>query len=291
MKSLFLTLLFLSCVTSVVAQEKIWLNKKGEWTEDSAKAVRYAIITSQAGQSTQVEVFSMDGQKKEIGQYSKYKDTPRKRIRDGVYRYLYTNGQDSAVNHFKGNKLEGQCLTYFPDGSTRFIKIYNNGQLNGKLQQYYPSGKLRRYEEYTNGRRIDGKLYAEDGSKLKYEPYMVMPEFPGGMEAFVLLLKNIMKYPKEAQQVKAEGRVLIQIMIDKDGTMTSPTLLQKVHPALDAEAIRVVNAIAQTYKWSPGRQDGETKRVKYVLPINFRLPQKNKLWQTFIPIYRNSSIT
>lgn len=103
---------------------------------------------------------------------------------------------------------------------------------------------------------------------------MVMPEFPGGMEAFVLLLKNIMKYPKEAQQVKAEGRVLIQIMIDKDGTMTSPTLLQKVHPALDAEAIRVVNAIAQTYKWSPGRQDGETKRVKYVLPINFRLPQK-----------------
>lgn len=274
MKNLFLILLFLSGATSLSAQEKIWLNKKGEWTEDSAQAVRYAIVTPENKHSIQVEVFSMDGKKKEIGQYSKYVNTPWKSIRNGVHRYIYTNGQDSAVNHFKGNKLEGQCITYFPDGATRFIKIYREGRLNGDFLQYYSNGQIRRKEKYTDGKCIEGKLYAEDGSKLEHEPFIVMPEFPGGMEAFVLLLKNIMKYPKEAQQAKVEGRVLIQIIIDKDGTMTSPTILRKVHPALDAEAMRVVSAVAQTYKWTPGRQDGENKSVRYVLPITFKLPQK-----------------
>lgn len=274
MKSLFLMLIFLSGVTSLSAQEKIWLDKKGEWTDDSAKAVKYAIVNPENSHTTQVEIFSLDGQKKEIGQYSKYVSTPRKRIKNGIYKYIYASGQDSAVINFKNNKAEGQCMIYFANGAPRFIKIYRDGRLYGDFVQYYPSGQLRRKERYEDGKCIGGELYAEDGSKLNHEPYMVMPKFPGGMAAFRELLKNLMKYPKEAQQRKAEGKVLIEIIVDKDGTMTSPTFLKKVYPALDEEAMRVVNTIAQTYKWSPGRQDGEAKRVRYVLPINFKLPQK-----------------
>lgn len=274
MKNLLLILLLLSSTASLSAQEKVWLDREGEWTNDSTKAVRYAIVTPIGNGSTQVELFLPNGQKKEIGHYSKYTRKPQKRVKNGTYRYIYANGQDSLVNIFKNNKLEGQSITYFPDGATRLVKIYRNGHLDGHLIQYYPNGQIRRKEEYTQGKCTGGTLYAESGSELPFEPYEVMPEFPGGMQAFLVLLRNIMKYPQEAQKAKAEGKVIVQIIIDKDGTMTSPVLLQRVHPELDAEAMRVVNAIAQTYKWSPGRQDGETKRVKYVLPINFRLPQK-----------------
>ena len=95
-----------------------------------------------------------------------------------------------------------------------------------------------------------------------------MPEYPGGQAAlFEYLSKNI-KYPADAEKRKVEGKVFVTFVVDSDGKITDVSLLKKVFPSLDAEAIRVISAMPN---WIPGRQKGQAVRVKYTVPIMFRL--------------------
>ena len=95
-----------------------------------------------------------------------------------------------------------------------------------------------------------------------------MPEFPGGMgKAMKFLAKNI-KYPVAAQQAKIEGRVIVQFVVGKDGSISDVHAVRSVSPELDAEAIRVVSMMP---KWNPGKQRGKAVSVSYTMPIMFRL--------------------
>ena len=95
-----------------------------------------------------------------------------------------------------------------------------------------------------------------------------MPEYPGGQAAlFEYLSKNI-KYPADAEKKKVEGKVFVTFVVDTDGKITDVSLMRKVFPSLDAEAIRVISAMPN---WIPGRQKGQAVRVKYTVPIMFRL--------------------
>lgn len=95
-----------------------------------------------------------------------------------------------------------------------------------------------------------------------------MPEFPGGQEALMQFLRQEVKYPKEAFKDGVQGRVVVQFVVEKDGSISEVEVVKKVNEHLDAEAVRVVNAMP---KWKPGKQKGENVRVKYTLPISFRL--------------------
>ena len=95
-----------------------------------------------------------------------------------------------------------------------------------------------------------------------------MPEFPGGMAECMKWLGQNINYPAEAKEKGVQGRVIVQMVVEKDGTITNAKVVRGVDPLLDAEALRVVN---QSPKWKPGMQKGEAVRVKYTLPIMFRL--------------------
>ena len=95
-----------------------------------------------------------------------------------------------------------------------------------------------------------------------------MPEFPGGQQELMnFLMKNI-KYPKEATDKGTQGRVIVQFVVDKDGSVVEPKVVKSVSPELDQEALRVIKMMP---KWQPGKQNGEIVRVKYVVPVSFRL--------------------
>ena len=100
-----------------------------------------------------------------------------------------------------------------------------------------------------------------------------MPEFPGGTMALLEYLRSNIKYPKECRDNNIQGRVLVSIIVGKDGKITNPEIVQGVDPALDAEAIKVVAAMPE---WKPGTQNGEKVRVQYTIPINFRLNKETE---------------
>lgn len=95
-----------------------------------------------------------------------------------------------------------------------------------------------------------------------------MPEFPGGMKELMTYLKDNIKYPKAAQDKKVQGRVIVQFVVEKDGTPTEFNVVRSVDPNLDAEALRVLGGMP---KWKPGMQKGQVVRVKYTVPVAFRL--------------------
>lgn len=96
----------------------------------------------------------------------------------------------------------------------------------------------------------------------------IMPEFPGGMAALMKYLGTNIKYPTISQEMGSMGRVIVQFVVDKDGTITNPTVARGVDAYLDKEAIRVVSSMP---KWKPGVQNGKKVRVKYTVPVVFRL--------------------
>ena len=95
-----------------------------------------------------------------------------------------------------------------------------------------------------------------------------MPEYPGGMQAMIEFLQTNMKYPEDAAKQKVEGRVMVQFVVETDGSVSDVHVAKQVFPSLDAEAIRVVQAMP---KWMPGKEKGKVVRVKYNLPIVFRM--------------------
>jgi protein TonB len=95
-----------------------------------------------------------------------------------------------------------------------------------------------------------------------------MPEFPGGMgECMKFLGKNI-KYPTISQENGVQGKVIVQFVVNKDGTVVDPVVVRSVDPYLDKEALRVINSMP---KWKPGKQRGKPVRVRYTVPVTFRL--------------------
>lgn len=100
-----------------------------------------------------------------------------------------------------------------------------------------------------------------------------MPEFPdGGMSALMEYLKKNIKYPEAAMKKGTQGRVTVQFVVEKDGSIANAKVLRGVDPDLDKEAVRVVSVMP---KWKPGTQKGEAVRVKYTVPVMFRLTEDN----------------
>ena len=132
------------------------------------------------------------------------------------------------------------------------------------------------YEPFALG---VSKVFSDNGSKYivplrhintgkTFDVVEEMPQFPGGPSAlFEFLSKNI-QYPKDAEKAKLQGRVIVTFVVKKDGSITDAKVVKSVAPSLDAEALRVINAMPN---WTPGKQGGQPVNVKYTVPLTFRL--------------------
>ena len=95
-----------------------------------------------------------------------------------------------------------------------------------------------------------------------------MPSFPGGNGALMSYLNGNTKYPVVAQENGVQGKVIISFVVERDGSISDVKVARSVDPSLDREAQRVVKSMP---KWTPGKQNGQTVRVKYTVPVVFRL--------------------
>ena len=117
--------------------------------------------------------------------------------------------------------------------------------------------------EATESRAVEGEVF---------QVVEEMPEFPGGMgECMKFLSKNI-KFPAQAAENGIQGRVIIQMVVTKEGDIAEAKVVRGVDPLLDAEALRVINSMP---KWKPGRQEGKAVNVKYTIPVMFKLTGDN----------------
>lgn len=103
---------------------------------------------------------------------------------------------------------------------------------------------------------------------MVFDVVEVMPQFPGGQIAMMKYIMENMKYPKQAMKEGIQGRVTVRFIVEKDGSISDVRPVLSVHPLLNKEAVRVVESMP---KWTPGKQNGKPVRVRFNLPVMFKL--------------------
>lgn len=103
---------------------------------------------------------------------------------------------------------------------------------------------------------------------MVFDVVEVMPQYPGGQIAMLKYIMENIKYPEQAMKEGIQGRVTVRFIVEKDGSISNVKPVLSVHPLLDKEAVRVVESMP---KWSPGKQNGKPVRVRFNVPVMFKL--------------------
>ena len=119
-----------------------------------------------------------------------------------------------------------------------------------------------------SGEAVVEPQVAPDTTKIFGDIAEQMPMFPGGDRKLMEYLESSIQYPPECKESCIQGRVIVTFVVERDGSISQAKVAKSLDPLLDAEALRVVNAMP---KWIPGRQNGVTVAVKYTIPVTFRL--------------------
>lgn len=124
------------------------------------------------------------------------------------------------------------------------------------------------YTEITKGATNTIPVVGQVPEEIFGDVVEQMPSFPGGTQALFEYLKENVTYPEECEETCVQGRVAVSFVVEKDGSITEAKVVKSVYPSLDEEALRVVNSMP---KWRPGKQNGNSVRTKYTIPITFKL--------------------
>ena len=109
---------------------------------------------------------------------------------------------------------------------------------------------------------------SEKPDKVIFDVVEQMPQYPGGDEARIKYLSKNLKYPEEARREGIEGKVFVTFVVEKDGSITGAKILRGIGGGCDEETIRVIENMPD---WEPGKQKGKAVRVRFNMPIVFKL--------------------
>ena len=115
--------------------------------------------------------------------------------------------------------------------------------------------------------KVDDYLAERRDTINAYDVVEQMPSFPGGFQKLHEFIKGNLHYPKECADSGIQGRVVVAFIVERNGKLSSMRVVKSVNPTLDKEALRIVNLMPN---WIPGKQNGRTVRVKYIMPVTFR---------------------
>ena len=168
-------------------------------------------------------------------------------VRDDIKPLMIIDGKEvTSLDNIDGNDIASMTVIKNPESLKEFGEKGRDGVI---------LITTKAHEKTSSG---------EDALEVVEE----MPEFPGGEIELMKFISRNVKYPDDAKEAGKAGRVIVKFVIDKDGSISDATILRSVYPSIDAEALRVVNAMP---KWNPGKVKGEPVKVKYTLPLTFSL--------------------
>ena len=179
----------------------------------------------------------------------------------------FTVAEDGAVTDFEIKKSVDRLLDDETERVVRNMPKWTPGSKDGwNISVHYVlpvSFKLNKNKANTDS------IKAKNAQQQVFDADQIgMPSFPGGVNALLAYLTNNVKYPRQAEKKNIQGRVICQYIVEADGSISNVSVLKGIHPLCDAEAVRVIQNMP---KWNPGIENGKKVRVKYTLPITFKL--------------------
>lgn len=166
-----------------------------------------------------------------------------------------------------------------------FIGQYTHGKIKDESGEWVTDYDIKDVEEipfHEDNEKADiapdrcmvsnkTKVETHHDANYVYDVCEQMPSFPGGFDKLMDFMKKTMRYPEDARKENIQGRVMLTFIVEKNGRLTDIKVAKSISPLLNNEAIRMVKSMP---KWNPGMQGGRKVRVKYYLPIVFKLDQQ-----------------
>ena len=193
--------------------------------------------------------------------YTIYEESPEGTLRITYYLDNSLFSKDYYSN-YKRRILNGTSERWYKNGAKEMLAIYSKGKQEGIQTRYFENGQIKRTENYKNGEFVDGKCFDENGTEIKFFPYYVNPEFPGGIKAFYKYIVQNFKSPNNAR-----GKIKVTFVVELDGKLTDFEIIEGINYDMNVEAVRV---LFDSPKWIPGKIDGKDARVKFGLPITIQ---------------------
>ena len=162
---------------------------------------------------------------------------------------LVNSIDEASITKDKSNQEE-----WVSDSSNIDISNHEESLIDSALEILYPDDAFDSVDEFE--------------SSHVFDVVDLRPTFPGGQEALLTWLSSNIHYPPIAEEKGIQGKVVVSFVIEPDGSISNVTVVHGVDQSLDEEAVRVVKSMP---KWNPGKQNGQAVRVKYNLPITFKL--------------------
>ena len=163
-----------------------------------------------------------------------------------------------------GKLMETCSLPYLMDKNPS-IAIYN---LCHGIVDFFSTQQKNTTHRQRRERQDNVDFFGAQQQTTTNDASHAMPQFPGGSTALMQWINKNINYPKDAAEKGIQGRVVVEFVVEKDGSITEVNVIRAVNPSLDKEAQRVVKSMPN---WIPGKQNGKPVRVKYTIPITFRL--------------------
>lgn len=227
---------------TIFCQEIIYYDKDGKEVDSTAEYTRCVERSLLPNNWIYIKEFYEKKQVNWEGAFSVYTD--KERVAEGTHR------------HYRKNSA-----------SLWYQEEYKAGRLR-QLLSYYPDGKLKRTEKYRKGKFVKGTCLNPDGSSRPFTRFAIPPEYPGGTDQLFAYIAQNINYPALARENNIQGTVLLYFDINKDGSCTNVQVAKDPGAGCGQEALRVINAMS---RWSPGLQDDEPVKVRFTLPIGFKL--------------------
>ena len=155
-----------------------------------------------------------------------------------------------------------------PPPAVQEVEVLNVVEDNVETESIEVNAEDDKAEEVVIAAPVEAPVEEEE-EEVIFVVVEKMPEFPGGQQALFKYLSENVKYPVIAQENGIQGRVICQFVVNRDGSIVDVEVVRSGgDPSLDKEAIRVIKSMP---KWKPGQQRGKPVRVKYTVPVNFKL--------------------
>jgi len=185
----------------------------------------------------------------------------------------YLNGNLQMIGSFEDKECDqrhGEFKYYYKNGLLDHKGEYKNNKKEGEWNWLFENGKIAAYERYSNNEKIEMQYWDENGIEVSDTEAEHIARFMGDTTDrtfYVYIASNII-YPIKLSLDGIEGKVMVSIVIEKDGTVTNAKIIEPSHPLFNAEALRVFR---NSPKWDPAKQHNRCIRSIYNFPLIFKL--------------------
>jgi TonB family protein len=245
------------------AQDTTWFNAFGKITTRAWMNTYRVKIHTDSG--WRVNSYYKTG---EISSTCLYADDSL-RIPKEARSYYSPEGVLTCRRNYKEGKLNGIETYYYDNGKVWASGGNIGGKKEGEWKSWYPSGAPAAVGQFAGGKQVSARFFNEDGSPNdKVDSFFRRAAYPGGNAALHSYLQEHIRYPEPAKKYGAQGSVVVQFKITKEGRLKDMEVIKSVESSLDQEACRVLGGLDN---WTPGLLGGLPIEDEFRLPVSFKL--------------------